>query len=75
MDGINRKALRNASDRKLASWHRDLQRAMLTERPHDETKESWESTRMWVARLIDAIEDEQDSRTLSHMEHRHDQAS
>ena len=59
---INRRPIRLASDAKLARWREDLEAALRTERPADETTASWESTRAWVWALIEAIRDEQADR-------------
>lgn len=59
---INRRPIRLASDAKLARWRHDLERALLTERPLDETQASWDGAVAWVEALIAAIADEQADR-------------
>ena len=54
--------IRRASDEKLARWHDDLEAALRTEKPPDETEASWNAAMCWVELLVAAIADERADR-------------
>lgn len=65
MDGnydVNRRPIRLASDEKLERWRSDLERALLTPKPADESEFCWRETKRWVEALVAAIADEQADR-------------